>query len=245
MRPRPPLSMAVAQPRCAAHDLAANARHHAECVRSARARVVVFPELSLTGYHFDAAPLGVDDGALGALVEACDHIGTLALVGAPEEIDGRRYIAMWAVDGDGVRSVYRKIWLGSAEEPHFHAGREPAVLVVDRWRLGLGICKDTGMAQHAADTAAVGMDVYVAGALETPDDAELLADRARRIARDHGVWVAIASFAAGTGEGYAPAGGRSGIWRPDGAEAARAGDQVGAVVGATMTAWEEPHRHPP
>ncbi|MEL7210901.1 MAG: carbon-nitrogen hydrolase family protein, partial [Actinomycetota bacterium] len=62
------------------------------------------------------------------------------------------------------------------------------------------------------------------------------ARRARLIATTHQVWVAMAAFAADTGEGYAPAGGRSGIWRPDGSPAARAGAAVGEVVSAPMTA---------
>ncbi len=52
---RAPLIIAVAQPPCLPCDVAANAATHAATVREAGARVVVFPELSLTGYEFDAA----------------------------------------------------------------------------------------------------------------------------------------------------------------------------------------------
>jgi predicted amidohydrolase len=51
-----PLSVAAAQPRCAANNVRSNARAHAELIRAARARIVVFPELSLTGYQLDADP---------------------------------------------------------------------------------------------------------------------------------------------------------------------------------------------
>jgi predicted amidohydrolase len=56
-----PLLVAVAQPRCAAKATHSNARAHAELIRSARARVVIFPELSLTGYELDADPIAIDD----------------------------------------------------------------------------------------------------------------------------------------------------------------------------------------
>ena len=46
--------IAVAQPRCVSFDVAANALTHAAAIRAASARVVVFPELSLTGYELDA-----------------------------------------------------------------------------------------------------------------------------------------------------------------------------------------------
>jgi predicted amidohydrolase len=104
---------------------------------------------------------------------------------------------------------------------------------VDGWRLGLAICKDTGVPQHAADTAALGMDAYLAAVLEHAEDAGVPEERAVRIAREHGVWVAVASFAGSTGGGYGRAAGGSGIWGPDGTVLARAGSRAGEVT----TAW--------
>jgi predicted amidohydrolase len=48
-----PLVIAVAQPLCVPYDVAANAVTHAAAVRGAGARVVIFPELSLTGYELE------------------------------------------------------------------------------------------------------------------------------------------------------------------------------------------------
>jgi predicted amidohydrolase len=229
-----PLTIAVAQPRCTAHDVAANAAAHADLVRAAGARVVVFPELSLTGYELGAAPVDPGDDRLGLLVDACRDTGAVALVGAPVASDGGVSIGMLAVTGDGASAAYRKMFLGGAEPPRFVAGTEPAVLEVDGWRLGLAVCKDTGVAEHAARTCALGIDVYVAGVLELPADAAVPEERAVRIATEHGVWVAIASFAGDAGSGYDGAPGGSGVWRPDGTVAARAGAQVGEVVAADV-----------
>jgi len=230
-----PLVIAVAQPMCTPCDVAANALTHASTVREAGARVVVFPELSLTGYELDAPALGVDDPRLGPLVEACAEVGSLALVGAPVEGDaGRAHIAMLAVDGTGVTVAYRKVWLGGTEPDRFAPGDAPAVLEVDGWRLGLAICKDTGIPQHASDTAALGIDAYVAGVLESEEDAAVPGDRARRVAADHGVWVAIASFAGSTGGGYDRAAGGSGIWGPDGVAVALAGPETGAIASGKL-----------
>ena len=232
---RKPLSVAVAQPPCIPYDIAANAAIHAATIRSAGARVVVFPELSLTGYELDAPPISADDPRLAPIVEACAETGSLVLVGAPVQGEAdKEHIAMLAVDGSGARVVYRKMWLGGAEPGRFSPGPGPVVLEVDGWRLGLAICKDTGVAQHAADTAALGIDAYVAGMLESADDAAVPEERARRVAADHRVWVAIASFAGSTGGGYAEAAGRSGIWTSDGAVAAQAGEETGAIARATM-----------
>jgi predicted amidohydrolase len=232
---REPLAIAVAQPPCVPYDVATNAKTHAATVRSAGARLVVFPELSLTGYELDAPAVEVDDPRLSPIVEACAQAGSLALVGAPIDGEaGRSHIAMLAVDGSGASVAYRKMWLGDAEAERFAPGTEPVVLEVDGWRLGLAICKDTGIPQHAADTAALRIDAYVAGVLESAEDAAVVDERARRVAADHHVWVAIASFAGSTGGGYARAAGGSGIWSPDGVAVSRAGPETGAVAHAKL-----------
>jgi predicted amidohydrolase len=233
---REPLSIAVAQPLCRAYDVAENAMTHAAAVRAAGARVVVFPELSLTGYELDAPAIAAEDPRLRPIVEACAEAGSLALVGAPVHgEEGHSHIAMVVVDGIGATVAYRKMWLGGKEPDRFAPGRKPAVLDVDGWRLGLAICKDTGIPQHAADTAALGIDAYVAGVLESVEDTAIPDERARRVATDHRVWVVMASFAGSTGGGYTRAAGCSGIWGAEGVVITRAGPETGAIARATLT----------
>lgn len=233
---REPLEIAVAQPLTVSSDVAGNALRHADAIRAARARVVVFPEMSLTGYEFDATAIGVADPRLAPIVEACRETGSVALIGGPVEgDDGAVHIGILAVGDSGAWVAYRKMWLGGPEPDHFAPGTAPAVLEVDGWRLGLAVCRDTGIPQHAADTAALGMDAYVAGVLETMVDAGVPDERARRVAADHRVWVVIASFAGSTGGGFDEAAGGSGVWSADGMAVARAGSEPGEIVRATLT----------
>ncbi|RJL22135.1 carbon-nitrogen hydrolase family protein [Bailinhaonella thermotolerans] len=233
---RAPLTIAVAQPGCEPYDVGANAAAHAELVRASEARVVVFPELSLTGYHLDAQVLDPGDPRLAVLAGACAETGTLALAGAPvADGEGLAYIGVLAITGEGARVAYRKMYLGGDETFRFTPGPAPVVLDVDGWRLGLAICKDTGVPEHAAATAARGMDVYVAGVLEHAHDGGVPPERALRVIGDHGVWAATASFAAPTGEGYTRPAAHSAIWSPDGAVAAAAGTEIGGLARATLT----------
>jgi predicted amidohydrolase len=230
----------VAQPACIPLDVAANAGAHADAVRAAGARVVVFPEMSLTGYALDAPTIEPDDPRLEPIVAACAETGSVALVGVPVAgavaADGaaRRHIGILAVDATGASVVYRKMWLGGAEAETFDPGTSPAAIEVDGHRIGLAICKDTGMPRHAADTAALGIDGYVAGVLEFADDATVPAERSARIAADHGVWVAFASFAGSAGGDYDRSAGRSIIRDRDGTVLAQAGPDVGEVARATV-----------
>ena len=235
MSTRDPLVIAAAQPSTVSFDVVANAASHVDAIRAADARIVVFPELSLTGYELDAPVVSPDDPRLTPIVAACAATGSSALVGAPVAGDaGDRHIAILAIDGSGAAVAYRKMWLGGEEPARFSPGPAPAVLDVGGWRLGLAVCKDTGVPGHADDTAVLGIDAYVAGVLETADDAAVIDERALRVAAAHAVWVVIASFAGSTGGGYDHAAGGSGIWRPDGSLASRAGVTPGEIVRVTL-----------
>jgi predicted amidohydrolase len=232
---RRPLTVAVAQPACVPHDVVTNALTHAAAVRAAGARVVVFPELSLTGYEMEAASITVDDRRLAPIAEACAETTSVALIGAPLRDDGHDYIATLAIDGSGATVAYRKVWVDASEMPRFSPGDRPAVLELDGWRLGLGICRDTGIPQQQADTAAEGIDAYMAGTLMRRHEIDVQNQRARRIANDHRVWVAFASWAGPTGGGYAEPAGGSGVWNPDGVVVAQVGRDTSSIGRATLS----------
>ncbi|MBU2671031.1 carbon-nitrogen hydrolase family protein [Actinoplanes bogorensis] len=227
------LVIAVAQPPVHPLDVAANATRHASTVRAAGARLVVFPELSLTGYDVDAPLLSPDDPRLHPLIEACAATDTIALAGAP--IAGP-HIATLLIDGDGARVVYRKAHPHGESEARFRPGPGPEVIEVDGWRLGLAICRDTGIEEHWAATAALGIDAFVAGVVDEPAAESVLEARARKISTTYGVWTAISSAAGAVGPSYGETAGRSGIWTPDGMVAARAGRAVGEIARATLFA---------
>ena len=217
-------AVAAAQPPCVALDVAANADAHAAAVRAARARLVVFPEMSLTGYELDAPEVAPASPALEPLVRACAETGTLALAGAP--VAGR-HIATLAVDGQGARVAYRKRWVHGDEIGRFEPGDPPTAIKVDGVRVGLGICRDTGVDEHVEGVAALGLDLYVAGVVHLPSELGEQDRRGERIARACGAPVALASFAGPTGWGYAHTAGTSTIWTADGSVAARAGADPG------------------
>lgn len=230
------LTIAVAQPESVPYDVAANAERHAETVRSLHADVVVFPELSLTGYHLDALPIGSGDPRLSPIIDACADTNSVAIVGAPVAGDTRHlHISMLVVNRRRATVAYHKMWLGTDEAKRFTPGREPAVITVNGWRLGLAICRDTGVPQHHSATAALKIDIYAAGVLENAQQSDVIVERARRVATEHRVWVAAASFAGSTGESYSHAAGHSGIWSPDGVAVAQAGPEVGGAASATLT----------
>ena len=208
-----------------AGDLGANAAAHADAVRAAAVRVIVFPELSLTGYDLDGC-VAVDPGdeRLRPLIDACAATGSVALAGAPvRDAAGHEYIATLAVTGAGATVAYRKLHLGTDEQRRFRPGDRPGVHLVDGWRIGLAICKDTSVPEHHDATAGQVIDVYAAGLVMHAHEAAEQYARGQRIASRLGAYVAFASFAGATGSGYHETAGRSAIWDRSGTALAQAG----------------------
>jgi predicted amidohydrolase len=232
---RAPLTIAVVQPRHEPGNLTGNARQHADAVERAGARVVVFPELSLTGYDLDADAVRPDDDALAPLVRACAATGSIALAGAPvADEDGGVSIATLRVDADDVRVAYRKTHLGAAEQMRFRPGPGPLTTLIDGWRTGLGICKDTGVAEHVRQVAELDIDLYVAGLVHRPEELPIQDVRGAEIARRCRAHVAFASCAGRSGGGYDRTAGTSTVWSPSGKVLARAGAEPGQIAKVTI-----------
>ena len=142
---------------------------------------------------------------------------------------------MLRVDGDGASVVYRKSFLGGDELTRFTAGPGARTVDVDGWRVGVGICKDTGVQQHIDDTAELEPDLYVAGLVHHDHELEEQEARAQRIAHACNAYVAFASFAGPTGGGYDNTAAESAIYSADGSALARAGTRVGALARFTLT----------
>jgi predicted amidohydrolase len=234
--PRAALRVAVAQPLCVLDDVAANAAAHAEIVRRSGARLVVFPELSLTGYGLDVGDVDVDDQRLDPLRVACAESDAVAFVGAPAPDGcGGTNIATLAVSATGVKVVYRKVHLHPPEPQRFRPGASPAVVTLDGWRLGLAICRDTGVAEHISSTFALGIDAFVAATLFTQDEVRERDRRMSAVASSHAVWT-IASTYAGDTPVMGRTSGGSGIWGPDGVAVAQADSEPGSWALADLTA---------
>jgi len=165
------LKVALAQIDTTVGDLEGNAAKVRDGIARARdegAQLVVFPELTLTGYppedlllktHFlDAA-----ESTLHAL--AADVEGIVALVGYPERADDVYNSAAVLADG-GVQAIYRKVYLPNYsvfdEARYFQSGTEGGLIELNGIPIGLTICEDIWEpGPPATDEALAGARVVV------------------------------------------------------------------------------------
>ncbi|AUG80796.1 nitrilase [Kitasatospora sp. MMS16-BH015] len=230
------LTVALAQPACVDLDLPANVAEHARLIRAAEARLVVFPELSLTGYDLTAPAVALDDERLAPITEACRETGSVALVCvALAEPDGTEALALLAFDGSEVSVVHRKMHLHGLENDRFVPGAQPNVLELDGRRIGLAICADVSFPEHAAKTAALGIDAYLGSTLYGDDEVAVQRrdSHVASAAAEHGVWGLMVNTAGPSGEYPATSGG-SGFWAPGGALVTQAGPETGAILRHTI-----------
>ena len=146
-----PLRVALAQMNATVGDISGNARKIAQQTARARdegAALVVFPELSLSGYPPEDLLLKTAflEEAGAALEElATQTRGIVALVGFPERADDVYNSAAVLADGE-VAGVYRKMYLPDYgvfdEQRYLQSGAEAAIFELNGIPIGISICED-------------------------------------------------------------------------------------------------------
>lgn len=239
------MTIAAVQLRCAAGDIDANILRHlaaAEQAATYGVDLLLFPELSLTGYEPDlAAELAItlQDPRLSALREsAMTHQLTL-VCGAPlHSSDGDAlYIGAIVFTPDGSLYSYTKQHLHGSEIQVFTQGHGGPLITVQERQIGLAICADITLPSHPQFAADGGAQVYAAGVLISeqgyPQESAML----QGYAKQHGMAVLLANHCAPTG-GWVPAG-KSAAWDETGRliVAANATDDSLAVAQKSAEGW--------
>ncbi len=146
------MKIALAQIAPKLGDLPSNLALHLEWIRQAKQSgcdLVVFPELSLTGYFLEELAyhvcLRLDSPELGQLCEAAR--GTSAVVSFVEETSDFHYFISAAFIEDGaIKHVHRKVYLPTygmfTDQRYFAEGDRIRAFDAGFGRVGLLICED-------------------------------------------------------------------------------------------------------
>lgn len=216
------LTIAAAQSISIAGDLAANIVWHRRFMQIAAeqgVQLLVFPELSLTGYERGlAAELAITPqaGILQSLRDFAREIGVTTVVGMPIRLsdDSPVLIGALVLGADGSLGVYSKQHLHPGEEVAFAPGAGGSTLWVGADTVALAVCADFSHASHAAAAAEQGADIYAAGVLITEKGYAADTTLLQGYANKHSMVVLMANHGGTTG-GWESAG-RSAIWAADG-----------------------------
>lgn len=217
------LRFAAAQSASVPCDIAANVARHCSFIDAAHAagvQLLVFPELSLSGYELAgmaACALAPDDARLAPLRERAAATGMTIVAGAPlANPAGLPSIGAITFHPDGRRSAYRKHFVDPSEVEFAAPGAAISQLhTVGGVPAALAICADTGNPLHPHAAAVAGARLYLAGSLISRKGHAAEQTRLATYAKLHGMGVLLVNHALDSG-GYVTAG-ASAYWAPGGA----------------------------
>lgn len=235
-----PLRIAAAQAPAVPGDVRRNVQTHLAFARVAAhqgVQVLVFPELSLTGYELRALAANVWDAgheALAPLRRAAEEHSMALLVGAPAapvQSGGLPAIGAWLLGPDGSVAVYRKRHLHGSETQFASAGEDDVqVHLLAGEPAAVAVCADLTHPEHAQAARGAGAGLYVASALVSANGYDPESALLQGYARDLDMGVLLANYSGPSG-GYASAG-RSAFWAPGGQCVVAAPDDAPCLVWA-------------
>jgi len=222
-------------------DVQANLQRHLACIEQAAAlgaELVVFPELSLSGYEPSLArqaALPVSSAQLDPLQAACDRLSITAAVGLPlPSPDGIR-IGMPIFSPGAPRQAYAKRRLHDDELPWFTPGNHALLLQVGTHRVAPAICYESMFMAHAAAAREHGADLYLVSVAKTAKGIREGYLHYPEVARELGMPVLLANCV-GPADTFIGAGG-SAAWDSQGRLLASLDDHSeGLIVLDTATA---------
>jgi len=207
----------------------ANLREHLRLARIAaeeRAQVLVFPELSLTGYELDLASalaFSQSDRRLAPLVEASAAASMILIAGAPVRVGPLIHLGAFIISPDRTVGLYTKHHLGAfpasascdgivppAEATVFHPGTLNPLVQLGGAAAAVAVCADTGRPSHPQAAAERGAKTYLASMFIIPSELQRETASLRACAVRHSMAVAMANY--GGPSGGLASGGRSAIW---------------------------------
>jgi predicted amidohydrolase len=209
-------------------------RRQAQAAAEAKADLVIFPEMFLTGYNIGDAVFSLAEPADGPSAAAVATIardsGVSILYGYPERSGSRTYNSALLIHPvRGTIANYRKAHLYGKEEKRLFAPGDDLVMAeVDGLKVGILICYDIEFPEAVRSLALAGAElIAVPTALIQPFD---IVSRTLIPARafENQVYVAYAGMCGREGNlGYC---GLSCIVGPDGKDLARAGSDPALLI---------------
>jgi predicted amidohydrolase len=213
--------LASAQTKPKREDIKENLLDHYRFIEIAAdngADLIVFPEMSITGYEQEKASMlsfSPDDARLDQLSRLAVDKGITIIAGAPIRIGAELFIGEFIIQPDHTTTIYTKQFLHPGEEAYFQSSfHYNPVIKLGKERISLAICADIDNPIHPENAGKANSSTYVASIFFSPDGIPSAHHSLSSYAREYSMNVLMANFC---GESWGqPAGGRSAFWDKDG-----------------------------
>jgi predicted amidohydrolase len=168
------MKICIAQTSAIRGNIQQNIDKHKKLVEFAAAhgaKIIFFPELSLTGYEPGLAKeLAVDlnDKRLGVFQEISDDKNIIIGVGIPMKNSKGVTISMIFFQSKMPRRSYAKQILHPDEYPYFVSGDRQLFLKLGNVKIAQAICYELSIPRHAKHAHKYGAKIYLASVSKTP-----------------------------------------------------------------------------
>jgi predicted amidohydrolase len=214
------MRIAIVQIEAIKGNIEKNLENHIKWIKEAiqnKADLVVFPELSLTGYEPDLAKslaTNQDDTRLDKMQSLSDRNGITIGVGLPTKDESDTFVSMIIFQPHKERITYSKQYLYPPEEPIFKAGKKPLVLNFETEVVSPAICYETSNKAHCEFAKRNNATIYIASVLSSINGIDAELKKLSDIAKNNNLVTFMANYVGKSG-GYECAG-KSSVWNEKG-----------------------------
>jgi predicted amidohydrolase len=212
------MKISVAQTRPIKGNIKANILNHRRLIDLAiteKAEMIIFPELSITGYEPELAKdlaTTQNDERFDIFQEIADNQHITIGIGVPTQSDLGVRISTVIFQTHRPRQTYSKQFLHSSETPFFVSGNHHTFLADNQ--VALAICYELSIPEHSANAFRHGSNVYVASTVNSYNGVDKDLGILQNIAKNYSMTVLMANCIGLTGE-YNCAG-KSSVWNKNG-----------------------------
>jgi predicted amidohydrolase len=179
--------------------------------------MIIFPELSLTGYEPTLAKevaIHPDDEVLDGFQIISNKNQITIGVGVPTKaVDGTN-ISMIVFQPHFPRQVYSKTYLHVDEEPYFVSGQGITSIMVKENNIAFAICYELSIPEHAENASRSGAHVYIASVAKSDTGVKKACETLSELAAKYSMPV-LMSNCIGPSDNFQSAGASS-VWHKDG-----------------------------
>ncbi len=214
------MRICAAQTRPVKGDIQSNVTNHKRLINlalSQKASLIIFPELSITGYEPELAKdLAFDknDCRLDDFQEISNTREVIIGVGVPTNNNPGICISMILFQPGQARQTYSKKYLYADEEEFFTSGQNSSVVMGSHPTIALAICYELSVPEHSANAFKSGANIYVASVVKDAAGVEKANATLSGIANNYSMTV-LMSNCVGLSGGYECTGG-SAVWNDKG-----------------------------
>lgn len=201
-------------------DIESNVDSHLKIIDLAvenKVQLIIFPELSLTGYEPGLAndlAIQLSDERLNVFQTVSNKHEIIISVGVPTKGTSGTLISMIIFSPGKERQIYSKQHLHPGEENYFTTGQDFVQIPIENKKITFAICYETSIETHSEYAFKTGSDMYLASVLNSVNGVDADIRRLSSIAEKYNMTVLMSNYAGQSG-GYNCAG-KTSAWNNQG-----------------------------